>query len=395
MIKTFFSKLYLFFLFFTIIYSSKIFALEDDTVNLLRKDFAKADIARKLQIIQSISEKEKAETALIYKDALEYVQNSYKILNNDKELLEIGKIAVTKLSGFKEKAPSSDIRYLFSAIEDEEFQIACLKTLSVLIDKDSNFTQYLNSLYEEGFADLIAGKKFNINLLEAYAETLKNFAEPSSFEILFKTLLYPVNENLKNTVKTALTNIPFNYYNEIVAKTNQRDVQYIYTLYLLAKENKHIEKKDLGRISEAVIKYGLDNLVFLPQESENLITETLDVLSYLNWSNASESVNAYFFYAQKNRKKEGGINALIPVIDCMGNLGTAECSQNLSIFLGVLNSETEKTKEYNERLMLVIIKALGKLGDKTAFDYLLNIGYLNYSDEIKRASQTAIGELKW
>ncbi len=395
MIKTFFSKLYLFFLFFTIIYSSKIFALEDDTVNLLRKDFAKADIARKLQIIQSISEKEKAETALIYKDALEYVQNSYKILNNDKELLEIGKIAVTKLSEFKEKAPSSDIRYLFSAIEDEEFQIACLKTLSVLIDKDSNFAQYLNSLYEEGFADLIAGKKFNINLLEAYAETLKNFAEPSSFEILFKTLLYPVNENLKNTVKTALTNIPFNYYNEIVAKTNQRDVQYIYTLYLLAKENKHIEKKDLGRISEAVIKYGLDNLVFLSQESENLITETLDVLSYLNWSNASESVNAYFFYAQKNRKKEGGINALIPVIDCMGNLGTAECSQNLSIFLGVLNSETEKTKEYNERLMLVIIKALGKLGDKTAFDYLLNIGYLNYSDEIKRASQTAIGELKW
>lgn len=395
MIKTFFSKLYLFFLFFTVIYSSKIFALEDDTVNLLRKDFAKADIARKLQIIQSISEKEKAETALIYKDALEYVQNSYKILNNDKELLEIGKIAVTKLSEFKEKAPSSDIRYLFSAIEDEEFQIACLKTLSVLIDKDSNFAQYLNSLYEEGFADLIAGKKFNINLLEAYAETLKNFAEPSSFEILFKTLLYPVNENLKNTVKTALTNIPFNYYNEIVAKTNQRDVQYIYTLYLLAKENKHIEKKDLGRISEAVIKYGLDNLVFLPQESENLITETLDVLSYLNWSNASESVNAYFFYAQKNRKKEGGINALIPVIDCMGNLGTAECSQNLSIFLGVLNSETEKTKEYNERLMLVIIKALGKLGDKTAFDYLLNIGYLNYSDEIKRASQTAIGELKW
>ena len=395
MIKTFFSKLYLFFLFFTIIYSSKIFALEDDTVNLLRKDFAKADIARKLQIIQSISEKEKAETALIYKDALEYVQNSYKILNNDKELLEIGKIAVTKLSEFKEKAPSSDIRYLFSAIEDEEFQIACLKTLSVLIDKDSNFAQYLNLLYEEGFADLIAGKKFNINLLEAYAETLKNFAEPSSFEILFKTLLYPVNENLKNTVKTALTNIPFNYYNEIVAKTNQRDVQYIYTLYLLAKENKHIEKKDLGRISEAVIKYGLDNLVFLPQESENLITETLDVLSYLNWSNASESVNAYFFYAQKNRKKEGGINALIPVIDCMGNLETAECSQNLSIFLGVLNSETEKTKEYNERLMLVIIKALGKLGDKTAFDYLLNIGYLNYSDEIKRASQTAIGELKW
>ena len=63
--------------------------------------------------------------------------------------------------------------------------------------------------------------------------------------------------------------------------------------------------------------------------------------------------------------------------------------------LGVLNSETEKTKEYSERLMLALIKALERLGDKTAFDYLLNIEYLNYSETVKQAAKDAIGELKW
>ena len=131
-------------------------------------------------------------------------------------------------------------------------------------------------------------------------------------------------------------------------------------------------------------------------QAEALISETLDVLAALKWSNASDSVNKYFFYAQKGRKiKKDGIDRLIPVINCMGNLGTAECSQNLSIFLGVLNSETEKTKEYSERLMLALIKALEKLGDKTAFDYLLNIGYLQYSETVKQAAKDAIEELKW
>ena len=365
-------------------------------IRSLRQDFAKADLSRKVIILKDASASEKKSAVPLYKDALEYVEISYGILNTDSQLLSLGIIAVTKLGEYNDKTSAQNIRFLFSTVESEDFKIACLKSLGVLMERDSDFIAYLNTLYENGFSDLIAGKKFNINLLAAIADALKNFADPSSFEILFKTLLYPVSEKLKSAVKSALNNIPFDYYREIVAKQDREDLQYMYTLYVSAKENSHIEKQELGKISEAAIRYGLENLNASAVQAEALISETLDVLAALKWSNASDSVNKYFFYAQKGRKtKKDGIDRLIPVINCMGNLGTAECSQNLSIFLGVLNSETEKTKEYSERLMLALIKALEKLGDKTAFDYLLNIGYLQYSETVKQAAKDAIEELKW
>ena len=374
-----------------------VFAIDQDELLNLRKDFISAGIDAKAVILRSLSQSDDRSLIPIYQDAVEYVKNSYAILQNDEKLLNIGIIAVTKLGELNDLKASGSIRYLFSTVENEDFQIACLKSISKLVQKDAAFTDYLNSLYETGLSDLISGKAFNVNLLRVYAETLGNFADPSSFDVLIKTLFYPVNDSLKNTVKTALNNISFNYFDEIFAKTLQKNIQYIWTLYLLAKENKRIEGTELGRISELVFDYGLKNLQDVDFESaENLIEETLPVLSALKWSKASSQVNKFFYYVQGLRKtNRRGDELLIKIIDCMGNLGTIECSQNLSIFLGVLNSETEKTKQYSEPLVLSVITALRKLGDKTAFDYLLYVEYLNYSETVKQASRNAIEELKW
>lgn len=374
-----------------------VFAIDQDELLNLRKDFISAGIDAKAVILRSLSQSDDRSLIPIYQDAVEYVKNSYVILQNDEKLLNIGIIAVTKLGELNDLKASGSIRYLFSTVENEDFQIACLKSISKLVQKDFAFTDYLNSLYETGLSDLISGKAFNVNLLRVYAETLGNFADSSSFDVLIKTLFYPVNDSLKDTVKTALNNISFNYFDEIFAKTLQKNIQYIWTLYLLAKENKRIEGTELGRISELVFDYGLKNLQDVDFESaENLIEETLPVLSALKWSKASSQVNKFFYYVQGLRKtNRRGDELLIKIIDCMGNLGTIECSQNLSIFLGVLNSETEKTKQYSEPLVLSVITALRKLGDKTAFDYLLYVEYLNYSETVKQASRNAIEELKW
>ncbi|UTC67779.1 MULTISPECIES: hypothetical protein [unclassified Treponema] len=374
-----------------------IFAVEQEELVNLRKEFITAGIDSKVTILRSISKSDDRTLIPVYKDAVDYIKNSYGILQSDSRLLDIGIIAVTKLGELNETKSSASIRYLFSTVENEDFQIACLKSLSKLVQKDSAFTDYLNSLYEAGLSDLISGKAFNLKLLTVYAEALGNFADPSSFNVLFKTLFYSVSDNLKNAVRTALNNISFNYFDEILLKTGEKNIQYIWTLYLLAKENKRIEGAELGRISELVIDYGLKNLKGPDLESaENLIAETLPVLSALKWSKASPQVNKFFYYAQGIRKTNPKADRmLISIIDCMGNLGTAECSQNLSIFLGVLNSETEKTKLYSEPLVLSIIMALRKLGDKTAFDYLLYVEYLNYSETVKQASRNAIEELKW
>ena len=86
---------------------------------------------------------------------------------------------------------------------------------------------------------------------------------------------------------------------------------------------------------------------------------------------------------------------ILPVIACMGSMQANEAAQALSIFLGLLNSETEQKKTYNEQLLLAVIKSLGELGDKTAFDYLLYVGYLEYPETVKQASRDALARLNW
>ncbi|HNY22932.1 MAG TPA: hypothetical protein PKO22_12370, partial [Treponemataceae bacterium] len=127
-----------------------------------------------------------------------------------------------------------------------------------------------------------------------------------------------------------------------------------------------------------------------------LLKDSMADLKRLRWSQAGSAVTKYFYSVQADYKiGKMGIDRLIPVINCMGSMQSNEAAQALSIFLGLLNSETEQKKTYNEQLMLAVIQALGDLGDKTAFDYLLYIGYLDYPESVKKASRDALARLEW
>ena len=52
-------------------------------------------------------------------------------------------------------------------------------------------------------------------------------------------------------------------------------------------------------------------------------------------------------------------------------------------------------KVFDEQTVMAVIRNLGILGDKVAFDYLLYIGYLKYPDSIKKAAKDALQNLKW
>lgn len=373
-----------------------LYPIDTENVYKLRHSFLSVNLEDKLQILKAKLNDSSKELVPLYYDAINYFQNSYEVLKDNSLFLDIGIIAINKMGELKEKSAVQDIRYLFSIVENEDFKIECLKTLSVIIEKDAGFITYLNSRYETGLNDLLDGKVIDIRLLISYAQVLGNFADVSSFEFLFKTLLYPVSENLKKAVKEALNNISFNYFYEIIGKFQEKNIQYIYTLYLLAKENKKIPSVQLGEITEKVLSYALSQLDVEPENAEKLILQTLPVLSELKWSRASTDVNKVFYFEQsKYNQINSSSEILIRVIDCMGNLATSESAKNLSIFLDVLNSKTEKTKQYSEPLMLSVIMALGRLGDCTAFDYLLHVEYLGYSEKIKQAARSAIEELNW
>ncbi len=373
-----------------------LFSVDEDEIFKLRQEFVTANVNMKQAILEKIYKYDNKEYTILYIDALNYIKNHYELIGNHGESLKVGILAINKLQSLKEKTAIPSIRYLFSTVENEDFQIVCLKALSQLIEKNESFTNYLNTLYDSGLSDLINGRKCNIKLLIAYSDALGKFASQSSFDVLFKTLLYPVDENLKTSVESALKNIFFDYSKEILERMKENDLDYIYTLYSLACENKQMNNQKLGEISAVVLRFALTNFKYNSIVAQELILKTLPIFSKLKWSNVSKEINEFFYIAQTEWKQKAfKTEDLIKLIDCMGNIGTLEMAQSLSIFLGLINSQTEKNKQYSEDLLLSIINSLRKLGSKTAFDYLLSIEYLSYSDRIKYTARQAIKELKW
>jgi len=61
----------------------------------------------------------------------------------------------------------------------------------------------------------------------------------------------------------------------------------------------------------------------------------------------------------------------------------------------LVNSYTEKSKGYDEQVVMGIIAALGTLGDKVGYNDLLYTQYINYSAAVKKAARAALDKLKW
>jgi hypothetical protein len=86
---------------------------------------------------------------------------------------------------------------------------------------------------------------------------------------------------------------------------------------------------------------------------------------------------------------------LLEAIYGLGNMGTHESAERLTLYLELLNSYTEHGRVYDEQIVLAVLENLRLLGDKVAFANLSYTQYLNYSDVVKKAAQNAVDDLKW
>ena len=97
---------------------------------------------------------------------------------------------------------------------------------------------------------------------------------------------------------------------------------------------------------------------------------------------------------RSNQHEFGGVGKLRAIGD-IAAVACAETGQVLSSYLDFLNKSMESDNAPVEAVVLSVIHALGGLGDKTAFDYLLYVTYLDYPQEVTDAARTALAQLKW
>ena len=136
-----------------------------------------------------------------------------------------------------------------------------------------------------------------------------------------------------------------------------------------------------GRITDDLLKLEVD---------------CVHVISKNNWTRASALVLKYFsqvkeFY-KNNRVSE---QHFLDAVSATAMLASSDAAKALALYLGELNTQMEQGTAPSKTVVLAVINALGTLGNKTAFDYLLYATYLEYPDEVVTAARNALTKLKW
>ena len=362
-----------------------------------QKNFIKASIDTKIEILDIASKITDVNMFPLYNEALEFAITHYPLLQEDSQLIDIAVISIEKLDRYQNGAVLPLIQRIFESVPEPRVQIACFDFLASYHTKNIEINLYLSSWLEKQIQNQTSGTPVNNKVVLACIESLENTATVEIFDVLFSILLTNFDSNIEKATKKTISNISEGFYNKILGILNKKNIQEAYMAFLIAMNNNNLSSVEKGTIAVQSFDLGLhtnDSSAHIV--AKKLLQESLTIIKALSWSNASPLLVKYFYQIQldyKNNKTD--LQTLTHAIDSLGAMGTSEAAEALSIFLGLLNSEMEQKKMTNETLLLSVINALGELGDKTAFDYLVYVSYLDYSESVKKASRDALARLKW
>ena len=363
--------------------------------------FIKGNIVDKTK---AIKESTGEDSYWLAEKAIQFALDNKEILGNDRELDALVVSAILTITpeyvASADKLSQAEILFNFTKLfnifsSSNTVQIAVLSKILLLKDsiQTTDFTEELNKyLQSDGIAT--ADK----SVLKSVISTLESIGNNKSFNILFSLYINPEFESVQNELETTLIKLAPNYIDEILYIINEKDIAKNKPLFEKIVKNSKISKNNLCEIAENLLN---SSILYVENSTEKddftkLQIEVLQVLSSNNWTRASSSAISFFIFA-KDKFTNGLIleEDMIKIVSSLINVAPIESISPLVSYLVELNSLTEMGKSVSIPVVEAVIKTLGAIGNKSAFDSLLGVTYLNYPESVLSAAREALAGLKW
>lgn len=393
-------KKYTLFLFFL-----QTFLFAQSNENLQIKKYLKGNITEKTQAIKSAEDEEAEKLTSL---AIDFCIENKSYFENDRE---IDGLAVASVFSISED-------YVKNANENQKNQITkklielynCFKTSStVQIAILSKITSLKNLISTSDFTSLINNELFqieplNINpgLFNALLNCANNIGNNETFLILFSFLQNKKLTQFFPQIESTASLLLSLSLNEILNIVNESDLQKIQIILQLLKKNSQISSNFSCTIAENLLSQTIlivENSSKVLSDYEEVILiqmQALEILTKNNWTRSSKTGVDFFNFAKKSYEN-GKIKTsdFETVIKSLSEIAPIDCVQTLIIYLEELNDKTEVGNLPSEQIVLSVINTLGAIGDKSAFDSLLEVTYLNYSESVLTAARQALSGLRW
>ena len=365
-----------------------------------QRNFVKGNIIDKTEAVKAASEVEIVDLA---KAAIEFSLNYKEILGDDSDLSALAISGITALpveyienSNMTEKNLISEkLIGLYSVFEDENVKIAVLNKISSFKFSVENFIPLLNDFVKNSSVN-----EENLVLLKSVVTTLGSIGNNQSFIIMLGALSEkkwePLFENLEKSLCMLAEPLEKEIL-DILRRGNIKDCRRLFDLIVKKSENSQIFKAEIAENVLLRTIYIYENSNSTGEDLISLQLESFDFLKKLKWTRASNTIVSYLKTARSEYdQKLLEEDKFCEIITGVSDVAPIGAIQPLATYLIFLNSKMEeKSSDVSENLVLAIIKSLGAIGDKNAFDALLGVTYFEYSDSVIAAARDALAKLKW
>lgn len=377
-----------------------LFAQNADNEKLIK--FIKGNISEKTSAVREASG---AESILLALKAIDFSLENKDLLGNDRELEGLAVAAILSISpDYIKNANDSQKSIIVSQFinlfnkfsTSNTVAIATLTKYSSLYEylQDRQFVETLNFFLKSQEI-----KKTDESVMKSVFNTLQLIGNSETFLILYDIFDDKNYAHLKNEIENTLVSLSFISQNEIIGLLETADIKDLSQIFKIIKKNSKISKNYVCDVSEKVISKSillLGSSSFVSQEDILVQLEALNNLSDNKWTRASLVAVSYFQFAKKiynqNLMTEAQFES---VINCLSNVSPVDAVNPLTAYLEELNRQKENETDVSSAIVLSVIKTLGAIGDKSAFDSLLAVTYLDYDESILSAARKALSGLRW
>ena len=377
-----------------------LFAQNADDEKLIK--FIKGNISEKTSAVREASG---AESILLALKAIDFSLENKDLLGNDRELEGLAVAAILSISpDYIKNANDSQKSIIVSQFinlfnkfsTSNTVAIATLTKYSSLYEylQDRQFVETLNFFLKSQEI-----KKTDESVMKSVFNTLQLIGNSETFLILYDIFDDKNYAHLKNEIENTLVSLSFISQNEIIGLLETADIKDLSQIFKIIKKNSKISKNYVCDVSEKVISKSillLGSSSFVSQEDILVQLEALNNLSDNKWTRASLVAVSYFQFAKKiynqNLMTETQFES---VINCLSNVSPVDAVNPLTAYLEELNRQKENKTDVSSAIVLSVIKTLGAIGDKSAFDSLLAVTYLDYDESILSAARKALSGLRW
>lgn len=366
------------------------------------KDFIRGDITCKIAAVERAASA--GDNQFLCK-SIDFCLSAKEILGNDASLDSLMLSSATALNinalvpHVKEKV-SADLGKAFTMFSNGNVRIAILDKFLVYLSPEN--LQILNSFIAEkaqSAADCAVPQPLDAVCKKTLA-VLKKFGDKNSFSILFSADMMDVWSDNRTEVEVAYAPLAYEAETELLRITDSSDINGRIKILRILKENDVIPYRTKGKVAEKIFSDEIfiikDNLGITSEKEATLYTSAVSLIADCRWTRSAQDLIDSFPYAGSAYKEDlittDQFSQVITDIAYLAWPGTGEL---LSRYLNTLNKDMENGRSPEKRVVLSVIKALGGLGDKAAFDNLLYVTYLNYPGEVTDAARVALAKLKW